>query len=65
MASSSQNFQSPNLSWAKSLLGGLVAQLHVVDAGRHARLVHGLDETVLEDVIVDQSAVADRAIQYF
>ena len=43
----------------------LVAQLHVVDAGRHAGVVHRLDKPVLEGVIVDQAAVADRAIQDF
>ena len=34
MSSSSQCFQAPNWSLAKSFAGVLVADLHVVDAGR-------------------------------
>ena len=47
----------------EELLRGLVADLHVVDAGLDAGLVDGLDEAVVERVIVDQAAVADRAVE--
>ena len=46
-------------------LGGFVAQFHVVDAGLDGGVVDGLDEVVLEQVIVDQAAVTDGAVQHF
>ena len=44
-------------------LRGLVAQLHVVDPGGDQRLVDRFDELVLPDVLVDEPAVADGAVQ--
>ena len=44
---------------------GLVADLHVVDAGLDAGVVDGADQLVGELMIVDQPAVADRAIEHF
>ena len=62
-SSSSQNFQAPYLAGREDLLGRLVADLHVVDAGLDAGVVDGPDEAVLEHVVVDQAAVADGAVQ--
>ena len=51
------------LGGREELLGRLVADLHVVDAGLDACLVNRLDETVVEHVVVDQTAVANRAVE--
>jgi hypothetical protein len=51
------------LGGREELLGCLVAHLHVIDAGLDARLVHGLDEAVVEHVVVDQASVANGAVE--
>ncbi len=43
--------------------GSLVAQLHVVNARRHAGVIDGLDDLVVKLVVVHQAAVADGAIE--
>ena len=49
---------------AGQFLGGLVTDLHVIDAGLDVRLVDRLDELVVELMVVHQSAVADREIHH-
>ena len=48
----------------KLILGGLVAEFHVVDARLDAGVVDGLDEIVLELVGVDQATVTDGAVEH-
>jgi hypothetical protein len=47
------------------LLGRLVAQLHVIHARGHARLVDRLDNLVVKLVVVHEAAVPDGAIEDF
>ena len=49
----------------KNLFGVFVSHLHVVDAGRDIGLIDRLDEPVFEAVIVDQTAIANGAVQDF
>ena len=44
---------------------GLIAQLHVINPGLHTGGIDGLDDLVVELVVVHQAPVADGAIQHF
>ena len=48
----------------KLILGGLVAEFHIVDARLDAGVVDGLDEIVLKLVGVDQATVTDGAVEH-
>src|SRR4051812_43103743 len=47
------------------LLGrSFVTDLHVIDSGRDACFIYGSHQLIAELMVIDQSAVANRAIQH-
>ena len=52
------------ISFGEHLLGVSVPNFHIVDTRRDTRFIHGLHKIIIKMMIIHQTAIADRTIEY-
>ena len=53
------------ISFGEHLLGVPIPNFHIVNARRNTRFIHGFHKIIIKMMVIHQTAIADRTIEYF